>query len=147
MLNLGLGVIAGTLQTIATGDLVEQWLGGAAFNHGVGDPIGMSLPGVTRATDIVLQAQTFPLLDHMCGLVGRETQRGLTTKPDSAARGEGERTHAAVRRRGATADTGAHLGDVVTAERGLDALAVGQRLAGVLEPPARIPVDPTRARR
>jgi hypothetical protein len=101
----------------------------------------MALPAIARAPNIVRQAQTCTLLHDMRGLVRGQAQRWGVAKRNTIPGRESERAHPAVRGFRGPPDAGAHSRYVVTSERRLDPLAMGQGQARIPQSVARLAPD------
>src|SRR5262249_29636182 len=105
-------------------------LGGAAGHYGVGDPIGVTLPGVATPAGGALAVA---LLDDVRALVRRQPGVGRFAKSDASSGSEGARADVLVGIARGTAGQGAHLREIVTPERRLNEIVVGQRLRRALQ--------------
>jgi hypothetical protein len=111
----------------AAHELVEDRLGRAAGDDGVGDAVRVLLVRIARIRRRVhRRGQAGALLHDVGGLVRRRVQIGRRCEPDSLALRERRRTERRARLRGAAAHLRPDRRDVVPAERRLDRGAVRQ---------------------
>src|SRR5438552_17917740 len=66
---------------------VEDWLGGFATVHGIGDGVGLPFVGVPGAADSAGELGATALLNDVGGFVRGELYIGLAAEPDAIAGG------------------------------------------------------------
>jgi hypothetical protein len=125
-------------------DFVEQRLRRSAVRHGVGDAIGIALPAVSRAADVVGQAQAFALLHDVRGLVRGQVQRRRLAERDAVSRREGECAHPAIRVGRVASDARSHVRDVVPAKCRLNLLGMRQGKARIAQAAAGLAMNHAR---
>jgi len=108
---------------------VEDWLGGFATVHGIGDGVGLPFVGVPGAADSAGELGATALLNDVGGFVRGEFYIRFAAETDPIAGGVRECAHARVGVRGGAANLCSSGADIVAAEGTLNSVKMGQRLA------------------